>query len=215
MEISFLGHSSFKLKGKSVTVVTDPYGVTAGKYPKDVIADIVTVSHDHEDHNAAENVRGEAFKVQYPGEFEIKGVSIIGIPSWHDEKNGEERGKNIVYVIEIDGLRIAHLGDLGDKLTAEQLEEMGAIDILLVPVGGKYTIDAKKALEVVKQVDPWVAIPMHYQDEGLDTKMFGELTGVGEFLKIMDKPNIEPMSKYIVSSDRLPSEFTLIWLQKK
>ena len=203
-----------------MTVVTDPYGLVAGKFPKDVTADIVTVSHGHEDHNAMTNVRStlannSVFFIQYPGEYEIKEVSIIGIPCWHDEKKGEERGKNTIYVVEIDGLRIAHLGDLGEKLTAGQLEEMGAIDVLLVPVGGVFTIDAKTAAEVIKQVDPLVAIPMHFQDEGLDAKTFGGLSAVGDFLKAMDRPNVEPMTKYTVSADRLPSEFTLIWLQKK
>lgn len=210
-----MGHASVKLKGKSATVVTDPYGDMAGKFPKGVEADIVTVSHDHGDHNEVANVKNQKLNITYPGEYEVAGVSVIGIPSFHDEKEGAERGKNIIYVIEMEGLRIAHLGDLGTKLTTEQLEEMGSIDIVMVPVGGYYTIDAKTAAEVVKQIDPWVAIPMHYQDVELKKEVFEKLTGVEEFLKAIDKPNVEPIAHYVITADRLPSEFNVIWLSRK
>lgn len=220
MEISFVGHSSFRLKGKTATVVTDPYGLPAGKFPKDISADIVTISHQHDDHNVIDNIKspipgGSVFKIEYPGEYEVKGVSVIGVASWHDEVQGEKRGKNTMYVIEMDGLRIAHLGDLGEKLTAEQLEEIGSVDVLMVPVGGVYTIDAKVAAEVVKQIDPWVAIPMHFADDALDQTVFSELGNVTEFLKIMDKTNVEPVAKYSIFADKLPTEFSIVWLNRK
>jgi Beta-lactamase superfamily domain len=160
MEISFLGKSNFKLKGKTVVVGTDPFEVVTDK----------------------------VFKIEYPGEYEISGVSIIGIPV---------DAKNTINVVEIDGLRIAYISNLGEKLSTQLLEEIGSIDILLITVA-----DVKLALEVIKQVDPWVAIPMNFDD-------------VTEFLKAMDKPSLEPLAKYVVSADRLPAEFTLVWLQKK
>ncbi|MBI2587637.1 MBL fold metallo-hydrolase [Candidatus Amesbacteria bacterium] len=209
MEITYLGHASFRLKGKTATVVTDPYDEKLAKFPRDVAADIVTVSHDHFDHNAVKSVQGLAFSVQGPGEYEVKGVSIIGVHTWHDDKNGAERGENTVYIMEMDGLRLAHLGDLGHKLSQEQLDEMGPIDVVLVPVGGVYTIDAKMAAEVVKQVDPGVAIPMHYK------QLNPELGGVEDFLKEMGKPGVQPVPKYVISADRLPTELQVVVLEWK
>lgn len=213
MEITYLGHASFRLKGKQKTVVTDPYDERVGKFPKGIEADMVTVSHDHEDHNQIEKVHGSRFIVRGPGEYEIGGVSVVGVPTWHDDKNGGDRGRNTVYVVEMDGLRIAHLGDVGHKLSLEQLGEMGAIDILLIPVGGTYTIDAKTAAEVVKQVDPWVVIPMHYQTA--DTHLSNQLAGVEEFLKEMGKPDVVPVPKYNVTADRLPEELQVVVLERK
>ena len=215
MDITYLGHSSFKLKGKTTTVVTDPYDEKCGKFPKDVEAEIVTVSHDHGDHNRADLVKSPEFIVKGPGEYEIKGVSVVGIPTWHDDKSGAERGPNTVYVIEMDGLRIAHLGDVGHKLAQEQLDEMGAVDVLLVPTGGKFTIDAKVAAEVVRQVDPWVVIPMHYQQEGLDKKLFEGLAGVGDFLKEMGATAVAGIAKFSISRDRLPQETQVVVLERK
>jgi len=209
MEITYLGHSSFRLKGKTATVVTDPYDDKLGMFPRDISADIVTVSHDHFDHNAVDKIQDPGFKIQGPGEYEVKGVSIIGMHTWHDDKNGAERGANTVYVIEIDGLRVAHLGDLGHKLTQEQLDEMGPIDVVLVPVGGVYTIDPATAGAVVRQVDPWAAIPMHYK------QLNPELAGVEDFLKEMGKPDVVPVPKFVISSDRLPTELQVVVLERK
>ena len=214
MEITYLGHSSFRLKGKSAVVVTDPYDEKCGKYPRDITADMVTVSHDHGDHNATK-LLSSSFIVRGPGEYEVKGVSVVGVHTWHDDKNGVERGANSVYVIEIDGLRVAHLGDLGHKLAQEQIDEMGPVDVVLVPVGGVYTIDANIAAEVVRQVDPWVAIPMHYQQGGLDAKVFGQLGGVGEFLSEMGKGEVQPVAKYVITVDKLPSEMQVVVLERK
>lgn len=215
MEITYLGHSAFRLKGKTAAVVTDPYDEKCGKWPRDVTADIVTVSHDHSDHNQVGNVRGEVFRVDGPGEYEVKGVSVIGVHTWHDDKEGVQRGPNTVYVIEIDGLRVVHLGDLGHKLSQVQLEEMGPIDVVLVPVGGGYTVDAKVAAEVVRQIDPWVVIPMHYQQVGLDKEVFGLLASVGEFLKEMGKTDVAPVPKFVVSADKLPGELQMVVLERK
>jgi len=214
MDIFYLGHSSFRIKGKQKTVVTDPYGELAGKFPKGIEADMVTVSHDHEDHNQSQKVGGNPFIISGPGEYEVGGVSVVGVPTSHDDTDGNERGQNTAYVIEIDGLRIIHLGDLGHKLTQEQLEEIGPVDILLIPVGGIYTIDAKTAAEVTKQIDPWVVIPMHYKNG--DTKLTLELDEVLDFLKEMGKPVDTPSAaKYSVTMERLPEELQVVLLEKK
>ena len=212
MDIVYLGHSSFIIKGKTATVVTDPYDERCGKFPHDTTADIVTVSHDHEDHNQTKLVHGSSFIIAGPGEYEVKGVSIIGVHTWHDDKEGLERGANTVYVIEMEGLRVCHLGDLGHKLTTEQLEEIGSIDIAMIPVGGVYSIDAKTAMEVVKQLDPWVIIPMHFQTPEL--KLSNQLASVAEFVKETGKI-AQTLLKYVVSKDKLPTETALIVLEKR
>lgn len=207
-----MGHSAFKIKGKQKTVVTDPYADSVGKFPRDVEADIVTVSHSHEDHNAIEKLKTKSFIIDGPGEYEVGGVSVVGVQVFHDAVLGEERGINTIFVIEIDGLRIVHLGDLGHKLTEENLEEIGAVDVVLVPVGGKYTIDAKGAKEVISQVDPWVAIPMHYQMADFGLK---EIAGVDEFLKEMGKAEVAAIPKLVISTDKLPTELEVVVLEKK
>jgi L-ascorbate metabolism protein UlaG (beta-lactamase superfamily) len=220
MEISYLGHACFKLRGKSITVVTDPFAEKAGKFPKDVKADIITVSHDHFDHNATGLVQEpdggrKPFVITDPGEYEIGGVSVVGVPTWHDDKKGQERGRNTVYVIEMEGVRLAHCGDLGHKLAQDELDEMGPIDVLFVPVGGLFTLDAKAAAEVVKQVDPWVVIPMHYQQPELDQKTFGQLTGVEKFLTELGKGEMETVTKYVISAERMPEELQVVVMARR
>lgn len=215
MDITYLGHASFKLKGKTVSVVTDPFDDSAGKFPKDVDAQIVTITHNHPDHNQVKKVGGSPFVIDGPGEYEVGGVSVVGVPVFHDASNGSERGVNTMYVIEIDGLRIGHLGDLGHKLSQDSIEELGALDVVMVPVGGWYTIDAKTATEVVRQLDPWVVLPMHYQQPGLESKVFEKLTGVDAFLKEMGKTDIVPVSKYSLTAERLPTELQVVVLERR
>lgn len=211
MDIYYLGHSSFRLKGKSVTVVTDPYAAAIGlKFPKHVTADIVTVSHDHEDHNAVGEIEGSPFVVSGPGEYEVKGVGVIGIGSYHDEENGAKRGKNTMYRIDIDNLTIVHLGDLGHTLSKETLEELGNVDILLVPCGGYYTIDAESAAKLVAQIEPRIVIPMHYKTERHDPKMFGELTGVEAILKELGVSGIGAVAKFTTTKDKLPEQMQVV-----
>jgi L-ascorbate metabolism protein UlaG (beta-lactamase superfamily) len=130
-----------------------------------VEADIVTVSHSHGDHNYTAVVRGEFFLIDQPGNFSHKGIEIIGISSFHDSAEGSLRGKNLIYRFNIDGLSIIHLGDLGHLLSPAQVEEIGAVDILLVPVGGRFTIDASAAIEVIRQLKPTIIVPMHFRTE--------------------------------------------------
>lgn len=177
------------------------------KFPKHVEPDILTVSHDHGDHNAVHLVGGSPFIVRGPGEFEIKGVSIIGVTSFHDEVSGEKRGRNTMYRIEIDGVRILHLGDLGHVLSSAQVDLVDGIDVLLVPVGGVYTIDAEKASQVISDLEPRIVIPMH------DQRSNKHLAPVSAFLKQMGKESVVSVPKLTVSRDKLPAEMQVVVLE--
>jgi L-ascorbate metabolism protein UlaG (beta-lactamase superfamily) len=200
MIITWQGHSCFKIQDKigpdGVTLVTDPFGKETGLKVPNFEADIVTVSHDHPDHNNIDALRGKPFVISCAGEYDKKDVLIEGIDSYHDDKKGAERGGNIIYRIEIDDISVAHLGDLGDVLDNSQLEKLVGTDVLLIPVGGKYTLDAKKAVEVISQIEPRIVIPMHYKTEGnkhdIDTvdkfiKEIGLTPSYEEKLKISKK----------------------------
>jgi L-ascorbate metabolism protein UlaG (beta-lactamase superfamily) len=205
MIISYIGHSCFKLQDKlgpeGVTLVTDPFDKEVGLKVPNFEADIVTVSHQHHDHNNSSALRGTPFIIDMPGEYDVKGVMVQGIETFHDDKNGAERGANIVYRIEMDGLTIAHLGDLGHVLTDEQLDQLDGVDILIIPVGGKFTLDAKKAVEVIAQIEPRVVIPMHYKLPG--AKM--DLDGVEKFIKELGvQPRQEEKLK--IAKKDLPQE---------
>lgn len=215
MDITFLGHSSFRIRGKEAVLVTDPFDpqMVGLKYPR-VTADVVTISHDHKDHNQKEMVSGARKVVDGPGEYEILGISIIGISTYHDDKKGELRGKNTVYVIELDGLRLAHLGDLGHKLSERILEAMGSIDILMIPVGGEYTIAPAVAAEVVRSFEPIITIPMHYQVKGLKPDMFNKLSKVDPFLSDLGLP-VDRLEKLSVKKEGLGEDQKVVVLEKK
>lgn len=215
MDISYFGHSMFRIKGRNATLITDPYSpdMVGLKYAK-LECDIVTVSHSHEDHSYLERVGGYKMVVNAPGEYEILGVSIIGILSFHDARKGDERGKNVIFVLEVDGLRVAHLGDLGHKLDEKILEEMGSIDILMLPVGGYYTVGPREAFEVVQSVEPKIVIPMHYKMQGMKEEIFGKLSSVEEFLKLTGIP-VEKMEKYVVKKEDLDEEQKVVLLEKR
>ena len=218
MEITWLGHSSFRLKGKNGTVVTDPFdsSMVGFKFPK-VTADIVTVSHDHNDHNKATQVSGNQKPpkiISGPGEYEIGGISIFGIASYHDDNLGQARGPNTIYVITLDNIRICHLGDLGHKLTQDHLAQIGQVDIALVPVGGVFTLDASQAQEAVASMEPKIVIPMHYKESGVNNENFGQLAAVDQFIKEM---GLEPqrVEKYSVSQEQLLEDMQLVILERK
>ncbi len=205
MIITWQGQSCFKIQDKvgtdGLTLTTDPFDKETGLKVPNFEADIVTVSHDHHDHNNVSSLRGDAFVVDTPGEYDYKNVLIQGIDSYHDDKKGEERGKNTIFRIEMDDLSICHLGDLGHSLDDEQLSKLSGIDILFVPVGGKYTLDAKKAVEVVSQIEPRIVIPMHYKVDGLKI----DVDSVESFIKELGiKPTYEEKLK--ISKKDLPQE---------
>ncbi|MEK9143366.1 MAG: MBL fold metallo-hydrolase [Patescibacteria group bacterium] len=215
MDITSLGHSSFKLRGKSATVVTDPFaGMTVGMpFPKHTASDIVTVSHWHDDHNAISVVEGSPFVISGPGEYEIKGVGIVGIGVYHDDVKGQKRGKNTIYRIEIDGISFVHLGDLGHELSASEVDSLDGVDVLFVPTGGVYTIDPAQASKVVHEIEPTIVIPMHYNRPGMNQKIFAGLVGVDAFLKEMGKTEVAPQPKLSITKDKLPEEMQVVVLQ--
>lgn len=214
MEITWLGHSSFRIKGKTSTVVTDPYDSSVGfKFPK-VEANIVTISHGHADHSNRGGVGGAPRVIDGPGEYEIGGVSIFGIATYHDDKQGSERGPNTVYVITIESVNVCHLGDLGHKLSEEQVGEIGSVDVLLTPVGGVYSLTPALAAEVVSELEPKIVIPMHYQVPGLNSATFGALERVDEFIK---EVGVEPIkdSKFVITKDKIPEEMQVVVLERR
>jgi L-ascorbate metabolism protein UlaG (beta-lactamase superfamily) len=173
VNIQYYGHSCFKMTTKphgratqDVVIFTDPFDRSFGLRPPQGHADIVFVSHNHYDHNNVSALKNDPVVLDLPGEYSVKGINAIGIDTFHDEKGGAERGHNTVFVIETEDLKICHLGDLGADLASGQLEEIDGIDVLFIPVGGKYTIDGKKAAELVKKIDPKIVIPMHYKVKG-------------------------------------------------
>ncbi len=212
MDIYFYGQACFKLKGKTATVFVDPYkeDFTGLKLPKDLSASVAISTHNHDDHNNLDVITDAVLKVEGPGEYEVGGVSITGVATYHDKEKGDQRGRNTVYNISIDGLNIVHLGDLGHTLSEEQIDEIGATDILLVPVGSIYTIDAKTASDVVSSLEPRIVIPMHYALPGLKF----ELEPVENFLKEMGFESVEPLAKLSISKDKLPDELQVVVLSK-
>jgi len=205
MIITKIGHSCFKMQTKigsdNIVLTTDPFNEKTGLIPPNFETDIITVSHNHDDHNNTKTLRGDKFIIDCAGEYDVKGILIHGIESYHDEVEGKERGKNIIFRIEMDNISITHLGDLGHKLNSKQLEILTGTDILLIPVGGKYTIDAKKAIEVTSQIEPRIVIPMHYKTPNLAF----DIDGVDKFIKeIGIKPTEEEKLK--ISKRDLPQE---------
>jgi L-ascorbate metabolism protein UlaG (beta-lactamase superfamily) len=169
MRIKWFGHSTFLLTSEAGTrVLIDPYYKFLGyRMPVPVESDIVVVTHDHGDHNKVQSASGDYMLVNEPREYSRGDVSISGFKTFHDKVNGKKRGPNIIFRFHMDGLTICHCGDLGHLLTEEQVEEIGKVDILIVPVGGRMTLDATEAAHVIRQLHATVAIPMHYRTKAL------------------------------------------------
>jgi len=181
MIIQYYGHSCFKLTTKpagrgngDVSVFFDPFDKSIGLRPPQGSADLVLVSHQHHDHNNVEAVKGEPQVIDIPGEYSVKGINIIGLPTYHDDKNGVERGQNTVYILETEDMRVCHMGDLGTELTDKQYDTVSGVDILMIPVGGNYTIDGEKAAKIVKKIEPKIIIPMHFKAKGLTVEIEDE-----------------------------------------
>ncbi|QAA32258.1 MBL fold metallo-hydrolase [Clostridium manihotivorum] len=169
MKIKWFGHSCFMITSDNGTrIIIDPYKNMLGyKLPKDIEVEIVVTSHDHGDHNYIEAVEGNFVHINKTGSFLEHGIEIKGVEAFHDKVSGAKKGKNIVYNFAIDGIKLCHCGDLGHTLNADLVKEIGLVDILLVPVGGGFTIDAVDAVEVMNQLNPTVVIPMHYRTKAL------------------------------------------------
>ncbi|MFH1169392.1 MAG: MBL fold metallo-hydrolase [Chloroflexota bacterium] len=200
MEITWLGHSCFRIKGSQAVIITDPYPPELGYSLGKPSAGIVTVSHAHPSHSYVQGVGGDPKLITGPGEYEISDIPIIGVAAFHDAERGSVRGKNTIYVMDVEGVSICHLGDLGHALTAAQVEEIGNVDILLLPVGGVSTIGASVAAEVIRQLEPKVVAPMHYKTPALNR----ELEPVTAFLKEMGMEQVAPQAKLSFNKSNLP-----------
>jgi L-ascorbate metabolism protein UlaG (beta-lactamase superfamily) len=208
MEITWLGHSCFLIRGKEKTIITDPYHPDLGYRLGEPEADIVTLSHFHPGHNYIEGVANEPKLIKSPGEYEIGGIFITGVATFHDNRKGDLRGKNTIYIIEMDGITLCHLGDLGHPLAAYLIEEIGDIDILFLPVGEVSTMPIDTAVEIVRQLEPPIVIPMHYKTEAFT----GDLSPVDKFLDKMRIRELEARPKLSITSSSLPSSTQTIVL---
>ncbi len=188
MKIKWLGHASMLITSRDgLRVVTDPYtpGTLGLNYaPIEVEADVITVSHDHADHNYVKAVKGKPAVVKGSGVHNVKNVEFQGIDCYHDDSSGSRRGINTIFCFSIDGIRVCHLGDLGHALSPEKQSQIGIVDILLVPVGGNFTIDAGEAIKICQKLQPGVAIPMHYRNKRCPDF---PVDGVEVFLALMDR----------------------------
>ena len=191
MIIQYYGHSCFKLTTKpagrgqaDVNVFFDPFDKAVGLRPPQGSADMVLVSHDHHDHNNVDAIKGEPQVIDIPGEYSVKGINVIGLPTFHDDKNGAEKGQNTVYILESEDMRVCHLGDLGTELSEKQYDIISGVDVLMIPIGGNYTINGEVAAKIIKKIEPKIVIPMHFKTKGLaveidvdDEKKFCEEMG--------------------------------------
>lgn len=210
MEVMWYGHACFRLRDRNITIVTDPYGKSIGYSLPRIQANVVTISHGHADHNYVEGIKGDPKIIDGPGEYEVRGVFITGIPTFHDARKGAKRGKNTVFLFEFNDLTICHLGDLGHVPTQSQIEALSEVDVLLIPVGAVYTINAAQAAEIVSLLEPRLVIPMHYKTPALDIK----LDGVSKFLKEMGLKRLAPQDSLKVTKSTLPEETQVVLLQR-
>jgi L-ascorbate metabolism protein UlaG (beta-lactamase superfamily) len=196
MNIQYYGHSCFKITTKpagrgqqDVVIFLDPFDKSIGLRPPQGQADLVLVTHNHHDHNNVEAIKGDPAVINIPGEYSVKGVNIIGLTSEHGPTNNPV--PNTIYILDTEDIKICHLGDLGKDLDEKQLEEIDGVDILMIPVGGNYTIDGKKAVDIVKKIEPAIIIPMHYKMNGSTV----EITDEKKFCNEMGNCPKEKVSK--------------------
>lgn len=211
MDIRWLGHSCFRIRGSQGIIITDPYPPDIGYALGKLTARIVTVSHTHPSHAYTAGVGGEPKIVAGPGEYEIAGAFIIGIATYHDNEKGEKRGRNTVYVMEVDGLNVCHLGDLGHVLSSDKAELMNHVDVLMIPVGGVSTLNATMAAEVVRQIVPKIVIPMHYKTSAIKR----QLDPLEKFLKEMGVMQAKSQTRLSVSPSTLPLTTQVVVLDYK
>ena len=212
MKIKWLGHACFLLTSENGTrVLTEPFVYTVGYPLPDVEADIVTVSHDHFDHNHTAVVKGDFFLVNKAGEHSFKDIKIKGVSTFHDNSQGAQRGSNIIFNISVDGVNVCHCGDIGHLLTQQHADEIGRVDVLLLPVGGVFTVDAAGAYEIVKVLKPKVTIPMHFKTDSLTFSV----DGVNKFLTLAGGGEMAGKQEIEVSSENLDSLSDVIVLNYK
>jgi|WetSurMetagenome_2_1015567.scaffolds.fasta_scaffold05719_3 L-ascorbate metabolism protein UlaG (beta-lactamase superfamily) len=211
MEITWLGQACFRIRSTHGIVITDPYNPEMGYVMGKQTARLVTVSHQHPDHAYTQAITGDFRVIDRPGEYEVSNILVIGIPTFHDSEQGKVHGKNIAYLIEADDISICHLGDLGHLLSTQQVEDLEPVDILLLPVGGQATINAKQAAEIVRQLEPKVVIPMHYKTPEMKAGPF-ELDTVDPFLAEIGHSGIVPQPKLSITKSTLPEAMQVVVL---
>lgn len=203
MVITWYGQACFKIQSGDLVIAIDPFDKEIGFTPPRFKADIVLVTHDHHDHNNAAAIAGEPFVITGAGEYEVKGANITGIETYHDTAQGRERGRNTIYMIEVEGVRILHMGDFGEeKMREETLEAAGEADILMIPVGGVYTIEGDAAAKIARQIEPAIVIPMHYKIPGLKPP----LAGLEQFLKEMGVKDADAQEKLTIKKKDIPED---------
>lgn len=212
MKVKWLGHASFLVASESgIKIITDPYPQGSGLSYSQIneAADIVTMSHDHFDHNNVTSVPGNPQVITGSGLKSIKGVQFRGIASHHDQSQGKERGANTIFCFSVDGIKVCHLGDLGHRLNQEQIAEIGSIDVLFIPIGGVFTIDSKLAGTVVDDLKPKIAMPMHYKTAKCDWP----LNTVDDF--VADKKNVRRLnsSEIEIEAGKLPDVTEIVVLE--
>jgi L-ascorbate metabolism protein UlaG (beta-lactamase superfamily) len=211
MELTWLGHSCFRLRGRDLTILTDPFdsglGLTLGK----VSADVVTVSHDEPNHNAVGAVDGAPRVVAGPGEYELAGVMITGVATPRPEGQSRDVPRNTAYLFELDDVTICHLGDLAAPLGSDQVSVVKDADVLLVPVGGHCTIDGARAAEIVAQVEPKLVVPMHYLIPGVRL----ELDPVDRFCREIGAAELTPQARLTITRSSLPDQLTVALLDPR
>jgi len=210
MKIKWLAHAAFLITaGDGTRIITDPYETSESLRYGEITeaADIVTVSHEHGDHNNVGAVKGNPQVVK--GDAEAKGIKIRAVATAHDDKSGGERGPNTIFCFEIDGIRVCHAGDLGHLLSAKQVAAIGPVDVLMVPVGGFFTIDASAATKVCQQLNPKVIIPMHFKTE----KLAFPIQDAEGFLEGKDNVTRAAGSEIELTKDTLPASPQIILLQ--
>jgi len=217
LKLRWLGHASFVIESPALKILTDPFGKDVPYPGIEETVDVVTVSHEHHDHNAVHVLEGnfqvlrgldEETKKARRIEEEIKGVRFRAVPSYHDDQQGKLRGENGIFVMDIDGVSVAHLGDLGEKLTSSHAEEIGTVNVLLVPVGGYYTIDAGTAREAVDLISPNIVVPMHYKTRYIES---WPIAGVDGFVEGMENVVRFDGCEASVDKRNLPGK-TQIWV---
>lgn len=216
MTINYYGHSSFKIKGKNVTILTSPFDskLLGFRFPK-TEADIVLIPKDTAEYNNVNAVKGTPYIIKSPGEFEIKEAMVL---SFHANAKSEEGGERAtIFRIEIENVNLVYLGALNTKLTNEQLEQLGRVDVLFIPVGGKSTIDVKQAAEIVSKTEPSIVIPMHYFDSD-SGELFKDLSKLDKFIEVMGSSSPDKMANLKISSrnfDQTADGTRIIVLEKK
>ena len=211
MNITYQGHAWFTLTADcGFTVCCDPFDASVGYPVPRIHADAVTVSHDHHDHNHVEALHGVLTRCDGVDTYTLPGAAVTGYAAWHDAEAGGKRGPNRLYRIEMDGVRVLHLGDLGHMLSDEMIQAIGRVDVLLVPVGGYYTIDAATAAALTRKIRPAIAVPMHYRTEA-SAKM--PIETQAPYLELMGAAEQKPQSRLTVRAAELPDPTRIVWLQ--